>query len=73
VEQNVALPGEVNEVGFFRQDKFMLLSSRNRLLMYKYNVDEQLQSDLIKLKSTGKYKVVYSHEAVIPLCLNMLT
>jgi hypothetical protein len=44
--QNSPFPSEINTVRFCYQDKFVLLSSRNRLSLFKYFIDPSRDQDL---------------------------
>ncbi|XP_067949151.1 WD repeat-containing protein 27-like [Watersipora subatra] len=52
-----SLPGEVKHAQFYYLDKFILMSSGNHLLLYKYYIDTS-KSDLKRYENGSKYKLV---------------
>jgi hypothetical protein len=65
--QNSPFPSEINTVRFCYQDKFVLLSSRNRLSLFKYFIDPSKDQDL---KRYALLFLHFGHTTSCPLNFN---
>jgi WD40 repeat protein len=61
-DSNPPLSSSLKEVSFFYLDKFILLAAANRLMLFKYKLDDTAGDDIKRLKKQHKFKLVSSSE-----------